>query len=263
MKPDYKNWMPIQMIMGFSLGAVIFFILSLIFKENILAVSQGWNTVLFLICFILTIVMALISVYMYMLYRAFDYNGGRKLSKEIIEKTAKFSKVVEEGKVLDIGCGSGALTIAVAKENPKSYVIGLDRWGKEYASFNKELCEINAKIEDVSDRTEFIEGNAVKLPFEDESFDAIVSNYCIHNIPLRNRQEILLEALRTLKKGGTFALHDIYSNGKYGDMNAFIDKLKSKGYEKVELIDTTDKFMKKREAKLYFLNGSGILYGRK
>lgn len=130
MKLDYKNWMPIQMIMGFSLGAVIFFILSLIFKENILAVSQGRNTVLFLICFILTIVMALISVYMYMLYRAFDYNGGRKLSKEIIEKTAKFSKVVEEGKVLDIGCGSGALTIAVAKENPKSYVIGLDRWGK-------------------------------------------------------------------------------------------------------------------------------------
>lgn len=124
--------------------------------------------------------------------------------------------------------------------------------GQEYASFNKELCEINAKIEGVSDRTEFIEGNAVKLPFEDESFDAIVSNYCIHNIPLRNRQEILLEALRTLKKGGTFALHDIYSNGKYGDMNAFIDKLKSKGYEKVELIDTSDKFMKKREAKLFF-----------
>lgn len=263
MKPDYKNWMPIQMIMGFSLGAVIFFILSLIFKENILAVSQGWNTVLFLICFILTIVMALISVYMYMLYRAFDYNGGRKLSKEIIEKTAKFSKVVEEGKVLDIGCGSGALTIAVAKENPKSYVIGLDRWGKEYASFNKKLCEDNAKIEGVSARTEFIEGNAVKLPFKDGSFDAIVSNYCIHNIPSRDRQKILLEALRTLKKGGTFALHDIYSRGKYGDMDGFVDKLKSKGYEKVELIDTTDKFMKKREASLYFLNGSGILYGKK
>ncbi|WP_255349076.1 class I SAM-dependent methyltransferase [Methanobrevibacter sp. AbM4] len=180
-----------------------------------------------------------------------------------MEKTAKFSRVVEDGKVLDIGCGSGALTIAVAKENPKSYVIGLDRWGKEYASFNKKLCENNAKIEGVSARTEFIEGNAVKLPFKDGSFDAIVSNYCIHNIPSGDRQKILLESLRTLKKGGTFALHDIYSRGKYGDMDRFVDKLKSKGYEKVELINTTDKFMKKREASLYFLNGSGILYGKK
>ena len=42
-----------------------------------------------------------------------------------------------------------------------------------------------------------------------------------HNVPSKNRQAILLETLRTLKKGGTFAIHDIMSKGKYGDMESF------------------------------------------
>lgn len=47
----------------------------------------------------------------------------------------------------------------------------------------------------------------------------------------------MLKMLRVLKKGGTFAIHDIFSKAKYGDMQAFAVKLKSKGYESVELID--------------------------
>ena len=43
-----------------------------------------------------------------------------------------------------------------------------------------------------------------------------------------------------MKKGGTFAIHDIFSAGKYGDMHVFVEKLKEMGYEKVDLIDTTN-----------------------
>ncbi|WP_029066891.1 methyltransferase domain-containing protein [Lachnobacterium bovis] len=49
------------------------------------------------------------------------------------------------GDILDVGCGSGALTIAVAKNNPEAKVFGVDRWGKEYAAFSKALCEENAE----------------------------------------------------------------------------------------------------------------------
>ena len=67
-----------------------------------------------------------------------------------------------------------------------------------------------------------------------------------------------------LKKGGTFALHDIFSKAKYGDMQAFVEKLKSMGYEKVELIDTADgMFMTKKEAAWMALSGSALLVGRK
>ncbi len=74
----------------------------------------------------------------------------------------------ENGTGLDVGCGSGVLTIACAKNNPNAQMIGLDRWGKEYASFNQSLCERNAEIEGVSEQTTFIQGNACALPFAEK-----------------------------------------------------------------------------------------------
>ena len=68
----------------------------------------------------------------------------------------------------------------------------------------------------------------------------------------------------TLKKGGCFAIHDIMSRSKYGDIQAFIRKLRDMGYQEVELIDTTDgKFMKKSEARWMMLSGSALLTGIK
>ena len=79
-----------------------------------------------------------------------------------------------------------------------------------------------------------------------------------------SEQPILLETLRVLKKGGVFALHDIFSESKYGDMQSFVEKLRSMGYEKVELIDTTNgMFMSPWEAKWMALSGSALLVGRK
>ena len=64
--------------------------------------------------------------------------------------------------------------------------------------------------------------------------------------------------------GGTFAIHDIFSKHKYGDMNAFVQKLKDMGYERVEFIDTTDgKFMTKFESVWMELSGSALLTGKK
>ena len=84
------------------------------------------------------------------------------------------------------------------------------------------------------------------------------------NITGKNKQTLLLETLRVLKKGGTFAIHDLMSKARYGDMNAFVSKLKDMGYEDVRLIDTTDgSFMSRKEAVLLGLGGSTLLVGRK
>ena len=91
----------------------------------------------------------------------------------------------------------------------------------------------------------------------------MTSNYVYHNIPSDNRQKILLETLRVLKKGGTFAIHDIFSKSKYGDMNSFVNVLRTMGYEKVELIDSTGRFMTKWESVWMELSGSALLVGRK
>lgn len=84
------------------------------------------------------------------------------------------------------------------------------------------------------------------------------------DMPSRDRQKILLETLRTLKKGGTFAIHDIMSKSRFGDMEEFAKKLRGMGYAEVKLIDTTDgMFMNRSEAFFMELLGSKLLVGKK
>ena len=261
MKPDYKNWMPKGMVLSAVIVTAVFILLFIIFGF-IGLISGVLKTVLFIVFLVGTVIGLCASLWMILMYSAFSYNGIRQMSRQIIEGVAEYIKLPDGSKGLDVGCGSGALAIACAKRNPNASFVGIDRWGKEYASFNKPLCENNAKAEGVTNVT-FSQGNACRLDFDDETFDAVTSNYVYHNIPSNDRQAILLETLRVLKKGGTFAIHDIFSRSKYGDMQEFVKKLKDMGYEKVELIDSTGKFMTKQEAKCMALDGSALLVGRK
>lgn len=264
MRPDYGNWVPKSMVCGLAAGtaaaAVLFFFLGI--SDRIVSGTAG------LICGIVfglgTLVLLFFTVWMYALNRAFDYNGKRKLAKVIIDGTADHVGIPDGGTGLDVGCGSGALTIACAKRNPGASMTGCDIWAGAYKlEFSKNRCENNAEAEGVSN-VSFREGNAIHLPFPDESFDAVTSNYVYHNISGHDKQELLIETLRVLKKGGTFAIHDLMSKERYGDMDAFIRKLIDWGYEDVRMIDTTDgTFMSRKEAAWLGLTGSSLLIGKK
>ena len=261
MKPDYKNWMPKGMVLSGFAATAVFLILFIVFGLTGI-VSGTLKTVLFIVFLAGTIIGLCVSIWMILLYRAFSYNGKRQMSRQIIEGIAGYVKLPDDGKGLDVGCGSGALAIACAKRNPTASFVGIDRWGKEYASYNKPLCESNARAEGVNN-VSFQRGDATHLDFPDESFDAVVSNYVYHNIP-GDRQAYLLETLRVLKKGGMFAIHDIFSKSRYGDMQAFVKKLKDMGYADVRLIDTTDgTWITKWESVWMELAGSALLIGKK
>ena len=195
MKPDYKNWVPRGVLFAFGGMAVICLAVCAVFGIAGVATEGGLRIalgVLFGAAFLLFAVLA------------------GKISKRVIEGIAQYVTLPYGGRGLDVGCGSGALTIACAKRNPHAQMVGIDRWGKEYASFNLPLCERNAEAEGVQN-VSFTRGNAVKLDFPDETFDAVTSNYVYHNIKGKDKQRLLLETLRILKKGGTFAIHDIMS----------------------------------------------------
>ena len=262
MSANYKNWIPDGMVTGFIAGTTVLAgttAAAAIFGKRLSKAQKPVTAALA----VGTVGFSAATLWLKICQERYSYTGTRQLSRQIVEGTAEYVDLPEGGLCLDVGCGSGALTIAVAKRNPQAKMIGIDRWGKEYASFNKELCESNAREENVTN-TEFRQGDAVKLEFPDETFDAVTSNYVYHNIPSRDRQAILRETLRVLKKGGTFAIHDIMSNGKYGDMQKFADELRAEGYESVVLIDTTKgKFMSPAEAALMGLSGSTLLVGKK
>ncbi len=261
MKPDYRNWVPKYLLYLLAFFAFLSYAIAIFLQGLLQSVKKK---ALFSSVFLAAgTILTGIFLWMTRMYCAFSYNGNRKLSKEIVEGVSDYVKAPEGGLILDVGCGSGALTIALAKKNPTAKIIGIDRWGKEYASYSKKLCEQNARAEMV-DNVEFREGNAINPDFPDESFDAVASNYVYHNIVGVSRKKLLLETLRLMKKGGSFAIHDIFSKGKYGDMQSFVKQLKDMGYEDVRLIDTTDDmFMTKKEAAIYSLRHSAILCGRK
>ena len=263
-KPDYRNWVPASLLRNFIGGTIITFILFIIFAGTDLVLSGTPRIICGIILGIAVLILLFFSMMLSFMYRTFDYKGKRKLAKVIIDGTADYVKIPDGGVGLDVGCGSGALTIACAKRNPKATMVGCDIWSGSYkGEFSKKICEDNAKAEGVSN-VRFEEGNAVNLPFEDECFDVVTSNYVYHNIMGHNKQKLLLETLRVLKKGGVFVIHDLIKKSNYGDIEKFIEELKEEGYEDIKLIDTTNgMFVGHREAKFLSLAGSMLFIGRK
>lgn len=263
MKADYANWMPKEMIAGSAAGAGALLTAGLITAKKAAKRSSKPGKLCGAALIAGAVGCGAFSIYSVFARRAFSYDGERKLSKQIIEGIAAYVTIPDGGTGLDVGCGSGALTIACAKRNPKAFMVGMDHWGPEYKDFSKAVCERNAAAEEVTN-VRFEQGNAVKLDYPDESFDVVTSNYVYHNIVGLDKQDLLLETLRVLKKGGTFAIHDLMSKARYGDMQKLVQKLKAEGFEQVYLIDTTDKFFKSpQEAKLLMLGGSTLLFGKK
>ena len=194
--------------------------------------------------------------------RQYSFDGGGMMER--VHQTI-LSQLDYDGKgtLLDVGCGSGALSIRAALIWPETKVTGIDYWGAAYG-YGQAMCEKNAAGEGVGSRCTFQHGDANKLDFPDESFDAVVSNYVYHNITGADKQALLLESLRVLKKGGVFALNDEMKPRMYGDMEAFAQKLRDIGYQEVRLVDTaTEVFGSRRRAAMMMLGDSRMLVGRK
>ena len=113
-------------------------------------------------------------------------------------------------QVLDVGCGRGLLTVGAARRLTAGNVVGVDVWFRRAMSGNTPQSVLeNSKIEGVADRVEVKEGDARKLPFPDESFDAVISNFVLHEMKTRDDcKQIVREIARVLKPGGHIGLVD-------------------------------------------------------
>src|SRR5262249_53823930 len=79
-------------------------------------------------------------------------------------------------RVLDMGCGRGAVLTAVAKRLTTGRITGVDLWSTRDQSGNaRDVTVRNASLEGVDDRVEVETGDMRALPFPDGSFDIVVS----------------------------------------------------------------------------------------
>ena len=113
-------------------------------------------------------------------------------------------------RVLDVGCGRGLLLLGAARRLTTGKAIGLDLWLAGALTGNRpEAVLDNARREGVLDRVEVKQGDVRQLPFADDSFDVVVSNFVVHEVDSRaEREQMLREMVRVLKPGGRLALVD-------------------------------------------------------
>jgi len=120
-------------------------------------------------------------------------------------------------RILDLGCGRGAVLLMGAQHLTTGRAVGVDLWSTFDQSGNSaEATQRNAVAEGVADRVELHTGDMTALPFEDNSFDVIVSNFALHNISRRaGREKAISEAVRVLRPGGRVRIVDVRGTGQY------------------------------------------------
>jgi len=124
----------------------------------------------------------------------------RSLARSFVTVARKWG--MTSGKVLDVGTGTGLLAIEFAKRVPGVKVVGLD-----LSDVALELARDNAQESKMSLRVSFKVGDAEDMPFEDGTFDLVISSNTLHLI--RDPIGMFDEIQRVLKPKGRFLISDL------------------------------------------------------
>lgn len=123
---------------------------------------------------------------------------ARALYPHILEEAKRSLAGVCIPHVLDVGCGTGALSEQLLAALPDCRLTGID--------LSSAMVE-RARIR-LAARAEVIEGDAERLPFRDESFDLVVCNDSFHHYPDPDRAAF--QMWRVLRRGGTLVMGDTW-----------------------------------------------------
>ena len=130
--PMYGNWVSKRLLYIFGLPSVALGALSIVFLILIIP------TLIFLLCFL---------YFVYARYR-FSPSGGN-VQRRVQNLVLEYLDWDGMGKVIDIGCGNGRLSIEIAKKYSNAEITGIDYWGGMW-EYEKTICERNAAIEKIS-----------------------------------------------------------------------------------------------------------------
>jgi demethylmenaquinone methyltransferase / 2-methoxy-6-polyprenyl-1,4-benzoquinol methylase len=123
--------------------------------------------------------------------------GWRKLA-------ARTCLEITPQRILDVGCGTGDLSINIARGAPKeTEIIGLD-----YSQPMLDIAKRKAEKAGVAGRITFTSGDASQLPFPDEHFDCVGISFAFRNLTYKNKlcSLHLAEVKRVLKTGGRYVI---------------------------------------------------------
>jgi SAM-dependent methyltransferase len=121
----------------------------------------------------------------------------RRFKEALIEQAS-----IEDGSnVLDVGSGTGTLAIWIKQRRPRARVAGID-------GDPDVLARARAKAASAGADVEFTEGLSFELPYEDASFDRVVSSLFFHHLIRADKERTLAEIRRVLRPAGELHIAD-------------------------------------------------------
>ena len=125
--------------------------------------------------------------------------GGVNATRWLIDKGA-FS---EQTRVLEVACNMCTTSIELAKKF-NCNIVGIDLDTKAL-----EKAKINIRKANLENRIEVIQGNALKLPFADNTFDIVINEAMLTMLSPKAKKKAISEYYRVLKPGGKLLTHDV------------------------------------------------------
>jgi ubiquinone/menaquinone biosynthesis C-methylase UbiE len=121
----------------------------------------------------------------------------RTLKRRLLEQ----ARLEGEIDVLDLGAGTGTLAIWAKQGNPALRIRGLDGDAAILEQARRKAQRAGVEIP-------FDEGLSYELPYEDASFDRVLSSLFFHHLVLRDKQRTIAEVARVLRPGGELHVAD-------------------------------------------------------
>ena len=139
----------------------------------------------------------------------------------IKRRAIKIAAPVAGEKVLDVGCGTGALTLEAKAAAPAAEISGIDA--------SPEMIEVaRGKARRKKMRIDFRTAVIEDLPFADGEFNLVLSGFMLHHLPEDVKRKGLAEVARVLGPGGRFVAVDF--SGESGGFIGHIATLFGHGH---------------------------------
>ena len=148
--------------------------------------------------------------------------------RKLRQMEIRLAQIMPGDKVLEIGCGTGTLTLAIkAQVGSSGEAVGIDIAPEMIAVASRKATLKGANVA-------FQAGSIASIPFTDNRFDVVMCSFMIFHMPEDIRRKGFKEIHRVLKAGGHLCILDGASSDKRYDIRELAPVLKETSFTDIE-----------------------------